>query len=97
MRRAGSANQRYALPFRDYLRAHPATSAAYGELKRRRAAHLADPDRYPDIKDPAVDHGRREPAGNRAESDRCFPNPDTGHAPPDRERTSGSDCAVREE
>ncbi|WP_434626885.1 GrpB family protein [Chromobacterium sp. CV08] len=55
VRRAGSANQRYALLFRDYLRAHPATVDAYGELKRRLAAGLADPDSYPDVKDPAVD------------------------------------------
>ncbi|AUH51180.1 hypothetical protein CXB49_10335 [Chromobacterium sp. ATCC 53434] len=55
VRRAGSTNQRYALLFRDYLRAQPATAAAYGELKRRLAAGLADPDSYPDVKDPAVD------------------------------------------
>jgi GrpB-like predicted nucleotidyltransferase (UPF0157 family) len=51
----GRANQRYALLFRDYLRAHPATSEAYAELKRRLAWHLADPEMYPDVKDPAVD------------------------------------------
>ncbi|MEN7429472.1 GrpB family protein [Chromobacterium sp. TRC.1.1.SA] len=55
VRRVGAANQRYALLFRDYLRAHPAMSAAYGELKRRLAAGLADPNSYPDVKDPAVD------------------------------------------
>ncbi|MEN3810211.1 GrpB family protein [Chromobacterium piscinae] len=55
VRRVGAANQRYALLFRDYLRAHPAMSAAYGELKQRLAAGLADPDSYPDVKDPAVD------------------------------------------
>jgi GrpB-like predicted nucleotidyltransferase (UPF0157 family) len=43
------------LLFRDYLRAHPATAAAYAELKRRLAAALADPDSYPEVKDPAVD------------------------------------------
>jgi len=43
------------LLFRDYLRAHPATAAAYAELKRRLAAGLADPASYPDVKDPAVD------------------------------------------
>jgi GrpB-like predicted nucleotidyltransferase (UPF0157 family) len=48
-------NQRYPLLFRDYLRAHPAMAASYAELKRRLAAHLADPDMYPDVKDPAVD------------------------------------------
>ncbi len=51
----GRANQRYPLLFRDYLRGHPATAAAYAELKRRLAANLADPETYPDVKDPAVD------------------------------------------
>jgi GrpB-like predicted nucleotidyltransferase (UPF0157 family) len=51
----GRANQRYPLLFRDYLRAHPLTAAAYAELKRRLAQHLADPAIYPDVKDPAVD------------------------------------------
>ena len=51
----GRANQRYALLFRDYLRAHPATARAYAELKRRLAGNLADPGMYPEVKDPAVD------------------------------------------
>lgn len=51
----GRANQRYALLFRDYLRAHPATVEAYAELKRRLAQNLADPQAYPEVKDPAVD------------------------------------------
>ena len=51
----GRANQRYPLLFRDYLRAHPGPTGAYAELKRRLAAHLADPDTYPEVKDPAVD------------------------------------------
>ncbi|HKZ85352.1 MAG TPA: GrpB family protein [Anaerolineae bacterium] len=51
----GRANQRYALLFRDYLRAHPASAKAYAELKRRLAQHLADPQTYPEVKDPAVD------------------------------------------
>ena len=55
MRVLGSANQRYALLFRDFLRAHPATAQAYAELKRRLAVNLADPETYPDVKDPAVD------------------------------------------
>jgi GrpB-like predicted nucleotidyltransferase (UPF0157 family) len=55
VRVAGRANQRYPLLFRDYLRAHPATAEAYAELKRRLAQHLADPQTYPDVKDPAVD------------------------------------------
>jgi GrpB-like predicted nucleotidyltransferase (UPF0157 family) len=55
VRVAGRPNQRYALLFRDYLRARPATAGAYAELKRRLAANLADPQTYPDVKDPAVD------------------------------------------
>jgi GrpB-like predicted nucleotidyltransferase (UPF0157 family) len=52
----GRPNQRYALLFRDYLLAHPRTAAAYGELKRRLAVSLANPEEdYPDVKDPAVD------------------------------------------
>ena len=51
----GQLNQRFALLFRDYLRKHPATAMAYAELKRRLATNLADPDTYPDVKDPAVD------------------------------------------
>jgi len=55
MRVLGRANQRYALLFRDYLRAHIAMAAAYGQLKQRLAEHLADAQAYPDVKDPAVD------------------------------------------
>lgn len=51
----GRFNQRYALLFRDYLRGHPFTAQAYAELKRRLAGNLADPQMYPDVKDPAVD------------------------------------------
>ena len=51
----GSANQRYALLFRDYLRARAATSEAYAELKLRLAAHMPDTMTYADVKDPAVD------------------------------------------
>jgi GrpB-like predicted nucleotidyltransferase (UPF0157 family) len=51
----GRANQRYALLFREFLRGHPATAGAYAELKRRLARHLADPDNYPEVKDPAMD------------------------------------------
>ena len=51
----GHENQRFALLFRDYLRAHRGTAAAYAELKRRLAANLTEPMAYPDVKDPAVD------------------------------------------
>jgi GrpB-like predicted nucleotidyltransferase (UPF0157 family) len=51
----GRANQRYALLFRDYLRTHPRSAAAYAELKRRLSSNLADPTTYPEVKDPACD------------------------------------------
>src|SRR6266702_7468938 len=34
VRRAGSPNGRYALLFRDYLRAHPLASGAYAQVKK---------------------------------------------------------------
>jgi GrpB-like predicted nucleotidyltransferase (UPF0157 family) len=49
------ANQRYPLLFRDYLRTHPATAGAYAALKKRLAENLAEPNTYPEVKDPAVD------------------------------------------
>jgi GrpB-like predicted nucleotidyltransferase (UPF0157 family) len=55
VRETGRLNERYALPCRDYLRAHPRAAAAYGELKRRLSVSLASPDDYADVKDPAVD------------------------------------------
>jgi len=55
MRVIDRANQRYPILFRDYLRTHTATAQAYAELKRMLAAHLADPEMYPEVKDPAVD------------------------------------------
>ncbi|MDX6546529.1 MAG: hypothetical protein QOG33_79, partial [Gaiellales bacterium] len=48
-------NWRYALLFRDHLRAHPSTAAAYAELKRRLAALDIDRGTYSDVKDPACD------------------------------------------
>lgn len=56
VRRAGSANQRYALLFRDYLRAHAPAAAAYGLIKRALVRlHPSDWDAYYDVKDPACD------------------------------------------
>ena len=55
VRVANRANQRYALLFRDYLRAHPAAVEAYAELKRRLAAELRNVGVYADVKDPACD------------------------------------------
>ncbi|MDX6550478.1 MAG: hypothetical protein QOJ31_1162 [Gaiellales bacterium] len=51
----GAPNWRYALLFRDHLRAHPATAAAYAELKLRLAALDIDRGTYSDVKDPACD------------------------------------------
>ena len=39
---SGWPNQRYALVFRDYLRARPAAAAAYARLKRGLAERLGD-------------------------------------------------------
>jgi GrpB-like predicted nucleotidyltransferase (UPF0157 family) len=51
----GRPNQRYALLFRDYLRAHSEAASAYEELKRGLARHLSDTGTYADVKDPACD------------------------------------------
>ena len=55
VRQAGRPNQRYALLFRDFLRANRPTATAYGELKRRLASSLSNDEAYPEVKDPAVD------------------------------------------
>ena len=57
VRVAGAPNTRYALLFRDYLRAHPDAALAYGELKRRLASlePPLDLGTYADVKDPACD------------------------------------------
>ena len=56
LRVRGHANWRYALLFRDYLRANPATALAYAEAKRRLAAQLGnDLGSYADLKDPICD------------------------------------------
>ena len=56
IRRAGSANGRYALLFRDYLRAHPLAAKAYGQAKVALAQHgPTDWDLYYDVKDPICD------------------------------------------
>jgi GrpB-like predicted nucleotidyltransferase (UPF0157 family) len=51
----GRANQRYALLFRDYLRAQPEAARAYEELKRGLARNVSDIGAYTDVKDPACD------------------------------------------
>ncbi|HEV2921760.1 MAG TPA: GrpB family protein [Actinomycetota bacterium] len=56
VRVAGWPNQRYALLFRDYLRAHPRAAAAYARLKRELARRLGDDlASYTEVKDPACD------------------------------------------
>lgn len=48
-------NWRYALLFRDYLRAEPAAAAAYLELKRRLAVLAPNTAVYAEAKDPGCD------------------------------------------
>jgi GrpB-like predicted nucleotidyltransferase (UPF0157 family) len=55
VRVVGSPNERLALLFRDYLRAHPFAVAAYSRFKQMLAAEVGDLERYTDIKDPVVD------------------------------------------
>jgi GrpB-like predicted nucleotidyltransferase (UPF0157 family) len=56
VREAGRANQRYALLFRDYLRAVPAAAAAYAQIKGALARrHPEDQDAYYEVKDPVCD------------------------------------------
>lgn len=56
VRQAGRANQRYALLFRDYLRATPPVAAAYRQVKEALARlHPEDVDAYYDVKDPVCD------------------------------------------
>lgn len=55
VRLAGSPNERLALLFRDWFRAHPAAVPAYGAFKTVLAGALADVDDYSDVKDPVVD------------------------------------------
>ena len=52
----GRFNYRYALLFRDYLRAHPRAANAYAQVKKNLARHFtADMDAYSTIKDPVCD------------------------------------------
>lgn len=52
----GKWNQRYAILCRDFLRSHPDTAAAYGEVKRQLARRFpTDAEAYYDVKDPAFD------------------------------------------
>jgi GrpB-like predicted nucleotidyltransferase (UPF0157 family) len=52
----GRLNERYALLFRDFLRATPASAASYALIKRELAArHADDVDAYYAVKDPVCD------------------------------------------
>jgi GrpB-like predicted nucleotidyltransferase (UPF0157 family) len=55
VRIVGSPNERLALLFRDYLRAHPAAIAAYSQFKRALAAAVSGLEPYTEVKDPVVD------------------------------------------
>jgi dephospho-CoA kinase len=56
VRLAGSPNERLALLFRDWLRAHPQAVAAYARFKITLAAAVAgDLEVYTGVKDPVVD------------------------------------------
>lgn len=55
VRLVGSPNERLALLFRDWFRAHPQSVPAYGAFKRALAAAVPSVDVYTDIKDPVVD------------------------------------------
>jgi GrpB-like predicted nucleotidyltransferase (UPF0157 family) len=56
VRVAGRANQRYAVLFRDYLRANAEATAAYGQVKMALAGYHAESDEaYYAMKDPVCD------------------------------------------
>jgi GrpB-like predicted nucleotidyltransferase (UPF0157 family) len=55
VRVVGSPNERLALLFRDWLRAHPLAVAAYSSFKLTLAAAVGDLEAYTEIKDPVVD------------------------------------------
>ncbi len=55
VRMRGSPNERLALLFRDWFRAHPAAVPAYAAFKRRLAAISSDVGMYASVKDPVVD------------------------------------------
>ena len=55
VRLAGLPNERLALLFRDWLRAHPAAVPAYAAFKLALARSVPDIDAYTAIKDPVVD------------------------------------------
>ena len=54
-RATGSPNERVALLFRDWLRAHPAAVSAYSSFKLALAQAVPELEDYTDLKDPIVD------------------------------------------
>jgi GrpB-like predicted nucleotidyltransferase (UPF0157 family) len=55
VRLSGSPNERLALLFRDWMRAHPEAVVAYSAIKRSLAEAIPDVDTYTEVKDPIVD------------------------------------------
>lgn len=55
VRLLGSPNERLALLFRDWFRAHPAAVPAYAQFKRYLARSVDTTDTYAFVKDPVVD------------------------------------------
>jgi GrpB-like predicted nucleotidyltransferase (UPF0157 family) len=55
VRKAGSPNERYALLFRDFMRAHPDARDAWAIFKIELARIAGDIDDYVEVKDPATD------------------------------------------
>jgi GrpB-like predicted nucleotidyltransferase (UPF0157 family) len=56
VRQVGRANQRYALLFRDYLRADAQVMGAFAQIKETLARlHPTDAEAYYDVKDPVCD------------------------------------------
>ena len=55
VRTVGSPNERLALLFRDWLRAHPSAVPAYGAFKRALADAVPESGSYSEVKDPVVD------------------------------------------
>jgi GrpB-like predicted nucleotidyltransferase (UPF0157 family) len=55
VRSVGSPNERLALLFRDWFRAHRSAVPAYGTFKTSLARIAPDLDSYADVKDPVVD------------------------------------------
>jgi GrpB-like predicted nucleotidyltransferase (UPF0157 family) len=55
VRLRGAANERLALLFRDWFRAHPEAVASYAGFKQVLARSVVDAGTYTEVKDPVVD------------------------------------------